>query len=145
MLIFVMNPTAGGGKAAAVMDALGRLLRQRGVAYEVLRTEAAGDGERLARQAAARGDCDAVVSVGGDGTAYEVASGMLDSGKPMGLIPCGTGNDFIKSLNYPKDPARALELVLKGQAKPVDLVTLNDRCFLNVSGTGFDVTVLQQA
>lgn len=36
-------------------------------------------------------------------------------------------------------------MVLKGEARPVDLVRLNDRCFLNIMGTGFDVTVLQQA
>lgn len=67
-----------------------------------------GHATELAREAARTPGCDAVISVGGDGTAYEVASGMLDSGKPMGIIPAGTGNDFIKTLQYPKDPEQAL-------------------------------------
>ena len=145
VLVFVVNPAAGGSAAKECMKKLEPVLREAGIAWQTLYTERAGHATELAAAAASREDCEAVISVGGDGTAYEVAAGLLGSGKPMGIIPSGTGNDFIKSLNYPKDPVAALRLILKRELKPVDLVSLNERCFLNVTGTGFDVTVLQQA
>ena len=63
----------------------------------------------------------------------------------MGIIPAGTGNDFIKSAGIPNDPEKALNLILEGKAAPIDTGTVNDRLFLNVCGTGFDVTVLDYA
>ena len=79
------------------------------------------------------------------GTAGEVAAGLTGTGKPMGIIPAGTGNDFIKSSGIPNDPEKALSLLLSGKAAPIDTGTVNDRFFLNVCGTGFDVTVLDYA
>lgn len=60
----------------------------------------------------------------------------------MGIIPAGTGNDFIKSIGTPKDPMEALHFILSHEPRPIDLARINDRCFLNVSGLGFDVSVL---
>lgn len=71
---------------------------------------APGTLPELAQQAAVQEDCTAVLSVGGDGTAYEVACGLMNTGKPLGMIPAGTGNDFIKTTKTPKDPLRLLRL-----------------------------------
>ena len=142
---FILNPIAGNGFAVETMGRIEAALRERGVAYRVSRTEGPGHGTELARQIAAEEGIRAVISVGGDGTAFEVASGVMGTGKPMGLIPAGTGNDFIKTAKIPKDPMAALEVALEGKAAPVDMGRLNEGSFLNVCGTGFDVTVLDYA
>lgn len=142
MLTFIVNPAAGSGRAVKAGEALEQMLAERGEAYRVVRTERPGHATELAREAAASPDCSGVVAVGGDGTAFETACGLLDSGVPMGIISVGTGNDFIKTLGTPADMRQALDFILTKPPRPADVCRLNDRLFLNVSGTGFDVTVL---
>lgn len=119
------------------------VLQQRGIAYEVLHTAAPEHAMALAKEAAAKAGCQGVIAVGGDGTAYEVACGLMETGVPMGIIPAGTGNDFIKTVNIPKKPMEALEHILQGTPRPVDVGKLNQRMFLNVCGTGFDEQTLE--
>lgn len=145
MLVFIINPAAGGGRAKRVEEELRAELARRGVACEMVHTTATNHAIQLAREAAMREDCEAVISVGGDGTAFEVATGLKNTGKPLGIIPAGTGNDFIKCVGLPANPLQALDFILTHPPRPVDLGQINDRCFLNVCGTGFDVTVLEQA
>lgn len=142
MLTFIVNPKAGNGLALRVEALLRQTLERQGIRHRLLRTERPGHATDLARRAAAQKGCDGVVSVGGDGTAYEVACGLLDSGVPLGIIPAGTGNDFIKTIKTPAKPLDALNFILTHPARPVDVGRLNDRLFLNVCGTGFDVQVL---
>ncbi len=139
---FIMNPAAGTGFSVTVMEELESVLKQRGIAYRVLKTEYRGHATEIANQLSRDPDIIAVVSVGGDGTAFETACGLAGTGKPFGIIPAGTGNDFIKCVHIPKDPLQALELILNGSPTETDMGLLNDGMFLNVCGTGFDVTVL---
>jgi diacylglycerol kinase (ATP) len=66
-------------------------------------------GEALAVAAQRAGEYDCIVAVGGDGTAHEVANGLLRAGTgcAFGLIPCGSGDDFAKMLP-PADPVARL-------------------------------------
>lgn len=142
---FIVNPAAGTGFSLATMKKLEQLLSGRGIDYRIFMTEEPGHATKLASELASEADTVAVVSVGGDGTAGEVAAGLTGTGKPMGIIPAGTGNDFIKSAGIPNDPEKAFELLFSGKAVPIDTGTVNERFFLNVCGTGFDVTVLDYA
>ena len=139
---FILNPVAGNGYALETMAKAEEILREKNSAWRTYRTERPGHATELARMLSGDPEVRAVIAVGGDGTAFETASGMAGSGKPMGILPAGTGNDFIKSTGIPKDPMEALEMILNGKAAPVDMGSLNAGCFLNVGGTGFDVTVL---
>lgn len=142
---FIVNPTAGTGFSLKTMQKLEEKLCRRGTEYRIFMTERPGHATELAAGLVADKDVMAVVSVGGDGTAGEVAAGLTGTGKPMGIIPAGTGNDFIKSARIPNDPEKAFELLFSGKAEPIDTGTVNERFFLNVCGTGFDVTVLDYA
>lgn len=142
MLTFIVNPAAGNGQALKTEALIRAELERQGTVAEFLHTEAPGHATELARCAAGRGDCTGVIAVGGDGTCYEVACGLMDTQTPFGIIPAGTGNDFIKTVGIPKKPLEALSLILKNEPRPVDVGRMNERLFLNVSGTGFDVTVL---
>ena len=142
---FIVNPAAGSGFSLNTMKKLENILSIRQVQYRIFRTEYPGHATQLAAQLAKNENVSAVVSVGGDGTAGEVACGLSDTGKPMGIIPAGTGNDFIKSAGIPNDPEKALEILLNGKPLLIDTGIVNNRFFLNVCGTGFDVTVLDYA
>lgn len=143
MLTFIVNPTAGSGYALKASQQLEATLKERKVSYCMLYTSCPGHATDLAREAAKQPDCQGVIAVGGDGTAYEVACGLVNSRIPMGIIPVGTGNDFIKTIGTPKDAMAALDFILTHKARPVDVGRVNDRLFINVCGTGFDVTVLE--
>lgn len=142
MLTFIVNPAAGNGYALKIEKLVREEMTKRGLECHFLHTDAPGHATELAKTAAAGKDCTGVVAIGGDGTAFEVACGLMDSGVPLGIIPAGTGNDFIKTVSLPKKPLEALDFILTHPARPVDVGGLNDRLFLNVCGTGFDVTVL---
>ncbi len=142
MLTFIVNPVAGNGFALKIEQQLRKELSRRGVECNFLRTDAPGHATQIAREAALQPGCSGVVSVGGDGTSFEVACGLMNTEVPLGIIPAGTGNDFIKTVGIPKKPMEALDFILTHEARPVDVGGLNDGLFLNVCGTGFDVTVL---
>ena len=142
MLTFIVNPTAGNGYAIKIEQLLENEMAHRGDVCRFVHTTEPGHATTLAREAALNPDCTGVVAVGGDGTAFEVACGLMHTDIPLGIIPAGTGNDFIKTVGIPKKPKEALEFILTHQPRPVDVGGLNERLFLNVCGTGFDVTVL---
>lgn len=144
MLTVIVNPTAGSGDAVQVAARIKEQLEQSGRAYRMLYTEEKGHATALSAQAVKQGDCEAVIAVGGDGTVLETARGLVGSDVPLGIIPAGTGNDFIKSVGTPKDPMAALDFILTHQPRPVDVGLANDELFLNVAGTGFDVMVLDE-
>jgi len=142
---FIVNPVAGNGFSEQAFSQLEQRMKSEGIPYSVSRTGAPGEGTRIAAELARDDQVRAVISVGGDGTAGEVAAGLCGTGKPMGIIPAGTGNDFIKSAGIPNDPMKAFDLLISGEARKTDTGWINDDFFLNVCGTGFDVTVLDYA
>lgn len=132
-----MNPHAGTARDA---EAVRNGLRRLGDITFYL-TQHAGDAQRLAREAVASG-CDLVVAAGGDGTINEVVNGLAgDFGQArLGIIPLGTGNDFVRSINVPTDLDAALEVVSAGQTQAIDVVRVTSdeqRYFINVSAGGF--------
>lgn len=142
----IVNPGAGSVEDLEVLEsALGSLPDSH-----VLRTEAAGDAERLAREAV-RDGADLVVAAGGDGTLNEVLNGLSeDFGKArLGLIPLGTGNDFARSIGVPNDLQGALAVLLEGTVRSLDVAraTVGDtcRCFINMSAGGFSGEVSERA
>ena len=145
MITLIVNPTAGTGLALKVTEQLKAALTEKRIPFRIWLTERPGHATELARKAAADPECGAVWSVGGDGTGFETACGMAGTGKPFGMIPAGTGNDFIKSLQTPREPMAAMDFILSHEPRPVDIGVLNGGSFLNVCGTGFDVTVLDYA
>lgn len=142
---FILNPVAGTGFSLKAMEGLEATMREKNVEYRVFRTERPGHGTELAAKLASDPEVLAVAAVGGDGTAGEVAAGLCGTDKPMAIIPAGTGNDFIKSVGIPNDPRRALDILLTCAPQPTDTGEVNGEFFLNVCGTGFDVTVLDYA
>lgn len=144
MMELIVNPTAGNGRAHEICKAVIRKLEERGIPHRLHRTDHPGHATEIARDAAARG-VDTVIALGGDGTVTETAAGLHGTQTALGIIPSGTGNDFIKSAGIPKDWEKALDFIFSHPARPVDTGRANDLFFLNECGTGFDVEVLAYA
>lgn len=143
MFAIIVNPTAGGGRASAVCKRVCELLASRAIPYRVEETVSPEHATVLARSAAASG-ADAIVAVGGDGTLSEIAAGLSAKAVPLYIVPCGTGNDFVRVLKLPSDPIEALTAQLDGTESRIDMAMVNGKGFLNVAGSGFDVDVLRE-
>ncbi|HRX59385.1 MAG TPA: diacylglycerol kinase family lipid kinase [Eubacteriales bacterium] len=140
-LHLVWNPVAGNGAAVKAYEAVTRELATRGVPFESSKSEYPGHAVELAKQAMENG-AKKIAAIGGDGTIREVASALLNTDVPLGIISCGTGNDIVRPLKIPNDPLQALEVVLSGEPRHMDAAMANDLLYFNVAGFGFDVDVL---
>jgi diacylglycerol kinase (ATP) len=141
----IVNPAAGNGRTLKVRRLVERELRQRALAFQVYLTERPGHATDISRKIASGGGEPRVLIVGGDGTFNEVANGLAGSDAIVYFASCGTGNDFVKALNLPPDPIKALRAQLSSPPRAIDAGMINERLFLNISGTGFDIEVLRQA
>ena len=138
----IVNPVAGRGRGrralAAVRAAFAPLAQ-----LEVAETAGPADATRLARQAVGEGYA-LVVAVGGDGTASEVAAGLVHSTTTLGLYPIGIGNDFARALGYPRDAAALARGLRAARPRKIDVGELNGRLFLNAAGVGIDGHVAER-
>ena len=130
--LLVVNRAARKGNANldAVIAALAPAWRP-----EVLAIEHPGD--LTARLDAAMGtSVGCVVVAGGDGTVCTAASVAMRHGRPLGVIPLGTANDFARTLGVPEDPAEAAAVVARGRTRRVDVAEVNGCVFLNAASIG---------
>ena len=141
---FVVNPTAGEGKAGRIWLKIESLLKQTGQQYRAYITRTAGDGAGLAARAVEDG-AELIVAVGGDGTLREVVNGLDLQKNVFGIIPAGTGNGFIRSCSIPLNWRKALEGLSLWSPRRIDLGLANDRYFLNMVGLGLDAAVAEKA
>jgi YegS/Rv2252/BmrU family lipid kinase len=134
----ILNPRAG----VAAQRALGAVEEGRPFwpDLDVKITGKAGDARDFARQAADDG-YPLVLALGGDGTANEIASGVLGSETAFGLVPVGSGNGLARTLGIPLEPRRAVAALGTASLREMDVGYVNDRLFLNVAGAGFDAAV----
>jgi YegS/Rv2252/BmrU family lipid kinase len=121
--LLILNPRSRSGATGRHADALVALLRDALGPLEVERTRGPRDAERIAREAV-RAGVDRLVVGGGDGTLGEVASGLLGAGLGsyvrIGVLPLGTGGDFLRTLGVPRDLRRAIACLREGKALPLD-------------------------
>ena len=138
---YVINPVAGKRKSVEFIPQIKEMANKRGQEACIYITEGPGDAAKKAAAAVSEG-CKVVVAVGGDGTVNEVVNGIAESGVVMGVIPTGSGNDFARTLGIPLDFEGALECVLQGVTRAVDVGLINGKRFVNVASVGFDSQVL---
>ena len=93
-------------------------------------------GAERALQKAARGELDAVIVGGGDGSIRTAASVLAGSDVPLGIIPLGTLNHFAKDLKLPLSIDEAVGVIAAGETRAVDVGEVNGRIFINNSSIG---------
>lgn len=147
MLDFIINPLAGGHggkKMRHIIAIMGKRMHKLKVTHSVHFTTKAGEARTLTEELIKNGATDIVV-VGGDGTLHEVINGFSDFDRVnLGLIPCGTGNDFATAIGLPKDTIEALDLIINGTPKYTDYMQMPTVRGINIIGTGIDVEVLKR-
>jgi len=135
----ILNPRAKGERATRVFQKLRTLLPE--AHFEP--TQAAGHGRELARRACEEG-YDIVVAAGGDGTVNEVVNGVAGFPVKLGILPVGTVNVFAMEMGIPTKVEAAVDCILAGAARPVDLAMANGRHFVQLAGVGLDAQTVKE-
>lgn len=152
----VVNPKAGSGKAKALWGKIKNALEAAGLIFDYTLSEYAGHETVLSRAAVLSGYTQ-IISVGGDGTIQKVVTGIYSQEKispkliVIGVIACGTGNDWIKTHNIPLDYKKAVQVIVNKKVKAQDLGKIQvsgkknkTLYFINYAGAGFDCFVLSK-
>ena len=158
VLTLVCNLNAGRRGVAKCLPEVERLLAERGLEYEVCRTEGPAHATLLTKEALERGR-QLIVAVGGDGTIHEVVNGLIEDDKAvnpearLGVVAAGTGSDFIKTFGIPSSPSHSVVHLDGHESFPIDIgkITFCEdgnevvRYFANIAEVGLGARVVERA
>jgi YegS/Rv2252/BmrU family lipid kinase len=135
-LVLLVNPSSGGGRALKLLPRVEAVLDERRVPFRVVRTKSLEHGVAKAMQAIEAGELPVVVS--GDGMIGAVGGAMAGGETPLGIVPVGRGNDLARVLGIPTEPEEAIEIVLAGETRTIDVGEADGHRFLGIASVGFD-------
>ena len=140
--VFIINPSAGNGHAKLLKPGIEAMIHKYAVNAVVVFSEKPGHAAELARHYAANGS-KYIIGVGGDGTFNEIASALLhEKGITLGIVPAGTGNDFIQILGFPDHfEEKDWGVLFEKRTIAMDVGLCNGFPFFNGMGLGFDAQV----
>jgi YegS/Rv2252/BmrU family lipid kinase len=135
-LALLVNPSSAGGKALKLLPRVEQALDAARVVFRVQRTKDLAQGVEQALRAVEAGEVPVVIS--GDGLVGAVGGAMAGLETPLGIVPGGRGNDLARVLGIPEDPESAVEVLLGGESRRIDVGEANGKRFLGIVSVGFD-------
>lgn len=140
--VFIVNPIAGNGFAKTLVPEIEKKIAINGIDGEIVLTERIGHATELSKFYYEKG-YRYIISVSGDGTFNEMARSLINKKDVViGIIPAGTGNDFIQILGFPgRFGEKEWEIFFRKNIIAMDAGVVNEKIFLNGMGLGFDAEV----
>jgi YegS/Rv2252/BmrU family lipid kinase len=153
----IANPTAGHGAVAACLDELCEALQEVGLSYLVRNSDRPNHAITLVEEGIVKG-FRKIITVGGDGTNNEVVNGILrqtiipSTDIQYALLPCGTGNDWVKEYQIPRKIRDWMAMLHGGKTILQDIGKVvyhnlgqqQERYFANVAGMSYDAFVVRE-
>ncbi|MCF6239562.1 MAG: acylglycerol kinase family protein, partial [Candidatus Marinimicrobia bacterium] len=123
--LIIFNPWAGHGNAGKILPQVKAYLDEIQMPYDMLLTEHQGHGVDLTKSADFS-QYSGILAAGGDGTLYEVINGYYGNASatrpPIGVIPVGTGNAFVRDMDlHHHDWKPALDVIKTGITRKFDV------------------------
>ena len=146
--VFV-NPAAGRGSAGRKVAELREAFARRKYSVNIVESNSAEEFCRRV-QAAVREGCGTLIAMGGDGTLHLLVGEVIGRDVQVGVIPTGGGNDFATALGITKNVEKAVEVIVRGKTRMVDVVRVQNASGLNAvylggGGIGIDAEALRYA
>lgn len=144
----IVNPAAGGGRVRQLLPSALERLRAAGIDVDVRETNACGHATEIVRGEWAQG-YRKFISVGGDGTSFEIVNGLFPSAQSsdaptLGFLPLGTGNSFLREFSD-KGVEYAMESLIAGRSRKCDVLRLRHKegviHYINLLSVGFTADV----
>ncbi|MBR5309319.1 MAG: YegS/Rv2252/BmrU family lipid kinase [Clostridia bacterium] len=136
--LVLINPNAGNGELIKNTPFIIKKLNEGGIETDVMLTSGRGDATNYVKTYGKGRKL--IICAGGDGTLNEVINGVMSFKKEqrpnIGYIPCGTTNDFARSLRIPIEIPEAVKCITEGTPVPYDIGKFNDRYFVYVAACG---------
>ena len=144
--IFILNPVAGNGYAEKnLLQPIISFLKTTDLDYEIHRSLNKEEIGTYVRQRASAGEAVRFYAIGGDGTLCDVVNGAMGfENAEVGVIPCGTGNDFVRNFTG-RENFLDISKQLSGKAVPIDVIKYNDTYSVNMLNIGADCEVVARA
>lgn len=136
----IYNPQTGRKGLRALNTLIDKLVEKR-FNYDIYHTEIDSLASERHISSKIKNYSD-IISIGGDGTLNMLSNALANKDIPLGIIPCGTGNDFSRHIYKKSDDI--IKIVIDGEAKKVDLGWCNGRYFMNVMGIGYDSMIAEE-
>ena len=152
----IVNLVSGSGRCGRDWEHIARMLYAKGIDFDTVFTGYRYHAIELAKRGIVEDGYRNLIAIGGDGTIHEVANGILMQQEVpsiqvrMGVIPVGTGNDWIRSYDLPRDYEGAIDVLVGGKEFVQDVAKATyvgrdgkEECryCVNVSGAGLDAFV----
>ncbi|KJS16462.1 MAG: diacylglycerol kinase [Peptococcaceae bacterium BRH_c4b] len=143
---FILNPGSGGGKSRNNFKRIFAILDHENINYEFKLTSSLEDAYAISLEANKKG-CDVIVAVGGDGTINRVLNGFYDalgrriSSSKLAVIYTGTSPDFCKSYNIPLKIDHAVNMLLTGKSKKIQVGKVTHACFYDQGLDGQPINI----
>jgi YegS/Rv2252/BmrU family lipid kinase len=137
--LFIINPISGGKEKDGVPELIEKHLDADAFAPVIVYSDGVSHARQIAKEAV--NQFDLIVAVGGDGTVNEVASAIVGTDTPLGIIPFGSGNGLSRFLQIPMDTEQAIKTLMAWHIETIDSAKLNGRPFFNMAGMGFDAHI----
>jgi YegS/Rv2252/BmrU family lipid kinase len=146
-VVAIINPVSGAGAdpeaASRRIALLERHLKTRSIDARIVISEYAGHARALA-VAACADRASLVIAWGGDGTANEVGSVLMNTPTSFAIVPSGSGNGLAAALGLPRSPDAAIDVALSGLDRAIDVGEIGGRPFFNIAGIGFDAAIARR-
>ena len=139
---FIVNPIAGSGKYALELDDLNSVFDSNGYKIIIKKSNFKKHAIELTKESINE-QADIIVACGGDGTINEVASCLVNTAIPLGIIPIGSGNGLASNLKIPKNIKKAIQKIKANNQIKIDVGVFNNHFFFSNCGVGFDASVVK--
>ncbi|MCB0749223.1 MAG: hypothetical protein KDC90_17305, partial [Ignavibacteriae bacterium] len=153
--LYIVNPISGKGRGRKLIPLIEKFLNDNNIAYELKISEYHLHTTEIVKQNIA--NFDTIICVGGDGTLNEIVNGIPEDAFDhvnLGVLPIGTGNDFVKNIKLHKELLKNLSIfsgLISNKIRSTDVGMIDfknsrsnkrhSHLFINAAGLGFDAQV----
>ncbi len=144
-VLVITNPASG--QDTPFLKTVNAVFHAADLVWDMRLTMKGGDGSRLAKQAVDEGT-DIVVAFGGDGTVIDVASGLVGTQTPLGVLPGGTSNMMSRAFGIPQDIESAAALIANSSERalyPIHIGKAGEHFFQQLIGVGTQAQIVEGA
>lgn len=142
-IAYIINPISGTRTKKDLQQFIEKTTAAKKIPFKIFPSVASGDYSFLHSVITEESITDIVIA-GGDGTVSQVVGSLLDFDVNFGVIPCGSGNGLALAAGISRQPAKALDVIFDGTAKPVDGLKVNEQFSCMLCGLGFDAKVAHE-
>jgi len=135
-ILVILNPASGVVSKSVAASYIFKKLMKYFRTVSLINSTSPEDGYGIAFNA--KDNFDIIAVFGGDGTINSIASALVGTETTLGILPGGSGNGLIRNLNISLSWKQALDTLIHGRDKYIDIGRINDSFFFNVAGVGLD-------